>query len=297
MTDLKTRREMNDEEQRERKLRILTHSAAAITRSITDALVVKDGNIFFLTNGEGSVPLDQDHGFGLYHNDCRLLSGYSLGIGDKEPYVLVGNSDPGYEMIFELTNPTIGQNGEGAEIDQVAIRWERLLDGEAYTLEEWLDLNNYSSSRARFPLSFTFLADFRDVFAIRDLLPERPGELKSPVWSDEDTDTPNTLTFEYHGADDIVRRLDIRFDPPPDEVDDTTALFHVDLDAGGQQQIHLRMEISESTEGDDETGEDRAPGKASRSASDARDDLPERLVGQTEVRTDSILFNSILQRS
>jgi glycogen debranching enzyme len=297
MTDLKTRHEMNDEEKRERKLRILTHSAAAITRSITDALVIKDGNIFFLTDGKGSIPLDEGHGFGLYHNDCRFLSGYTLGIGDQEPYVLVGNSDPGYEMIFELTNPSIGQDGEGAEIDQVAIRWERLLDGEAYTLEEWLDLNNYSSSRARFPLSLTFLADFRDVFAIRDLLPERPGELQSPVWAKGDGDKPDTLTFEYHGADDIVRRLDIRFDPPPDEVDDTTALFHVDLEASAQQRIHLRMEISESAEGKSETGEDRAPGKASRSASEARGDLPERLVGQTEVRTDSILFNSILSRS
>jgi glycogen debranching enzyme len=297
MTDLKTRQEMTEEEKRERKLRILTHSAAAITRSITGAQVIKNGNMFFLTDVDGSVPPDEEHGFGLYHNDCRYLSGYTLDIGGKEPYVLVGNSDPGYEMIFELTNPSIGEDGEGAEIDQVAIRWERLLDLEACTLAEWLDLNNYSGSRARFPLSFTFRSDFRDVFAIRDLLPVRPGELEAPVWFDDAEGKADTLTFAYHGADGNKRRLDIRFSPPPDEVEETTARFRIDLEPGEQHQIQLRMEIRESREADGEIDHDRRPDTEFRSAAEARKQLPDRLEGQTEVATDSVLFNSILSRS
>jgi hypothetical protein len=54
------------QEQQERKQRVLTQGTPAIVRSIANAVVIKDENIFFLTEPDGRVPLGDDHGFGLY---------------------------------------------------------------------------------------------------------------------------------------------------------------------------------------------------------------------------------------
>ena len=49
--------QLSPQEQEERKQRVLTHGAPAVVRSIADAVVVKDGNLFFLTEPDGRVPL------------------------------------------------------------------------------------------------------------------------------------------------------------------------------------------------------------------------------------------------
>ncbi|HEU4792726.1 MAG TPA: glycogen debranching N-terminal domain-containing protein, partial [Nitrolancea sp.] len=59
---------------------IMLQETPAITRSISDAVVIKQGEIFFLTNRDGNVPLLGPHGFGLYYHDCRYLNGYEFKI-------------------------------------------------------------------------------------------------------------------------------------------------------------------------------------------------------------------------
>ncbi len=51
------RHRLSQREKLEHKQRVLTHGAPSVTGSIADAVVVKDGNLFFLTNSAGIAPL------------------------------------------------------------------------------------------------------------------------------------------------------------------------------------------------------------------------------------------------
>ncbi len=62
----RTKRE-NDE----RKHRLQSDGRSSVTGSIAHAIVLKDRDLFFLSEADGSVPLKGDHGLGLYYHDCR----------------------------------------------------------------------------------------------------------------------------------------------------------------------------------------------------------------------------------
>ena len=63
------------EERQERKQHIQTHGRSSVTRSIADAIVIKAGDMFFLSEPNGRVPLGGTHDYGLYYHDCRFLNG------------------------------------------------------------------------------------------------------------------------------------------------------------------------------------------------------------------------------
>src|SRR5262245_58807671 len=91
----------------------LVPGTTSITRSITEAVVIKDEDIFFLCEPDGSAPLEAGHGFGLYYHDCRFLSGYELRLGGRRPERLVCTADRGYQAVLGLSNPEIKMtNGE-----------------------------------------------------------------------------------------------------------------------------------------------------------------------------------------
>jgi hypothetical protein len=98
---------VSPQEQQERKQRVLTQGTPAIVCSIADAVVIKDENIFFLTEPDGRVPLGDDHGFGLYYHDCRFLNGYELKLAGTTPQALVSTAERGFMAVFQLTNPDI----------------------------------------------------------------------------------------------------------------------------------------------------------------------------------------------
>ncbi|MEW6299408.1 MAG: glycogen debranching N-terminal domain-containing protein, partial [Thermodesulfobacteriota bacterium] len=78
-------RHLSPQEEHEREDRVLTQGEPSIVHSITDAVVVKDGDLFFLTTPDGIVPLEDGHGYGLYYHDCRFLNGYELDLGGIRP--------------------------------------------------------------------------------------------------------------------------------------------------------------------------------------------------------------------
>jgi glycogen debranching enzyme len=233
---------MMNQEQKERKHRVLTQSAASVTQSISEAIVIKNENLFFLTKDNGDVPLDDHHGFGLYYDDCRYLSGYELTLAGEQPNVLLANASRGFMAIFELTNPQVDQDGAHAGMHNLGIRWKRALDAEDRALYESLYVENFGQKQATLPLALTLRCDFRDVFDIRGLLPLQPGEISEPQWHD------GILTFAYDGADGLQRRLDVHFAPAPDETEGTTARFQIDLGSRETAEIRLAFMISQSEE-------------------------------------------------
>src|SRR5438067_12177524 len=94
----------------------------SIKGSVAEALVIKNVNLCFLSESDGTVPLAPGHGFGLYYHDCRFLNGYELKISGRKPEVLVRNADRGFMATLGLSNPDLG----GLPKHSVEIRWERV---------------------------------------------------------------------------------------------------------------------------------------------------------------------------
>src|SRR5262249_26210834 len=148
--------------------------------------------------------------FGLYFHDCRFLSGYEMLLAGLPPVVLASTAEKGYTALFELTNPDLHLgNGQLMPKEELGIRWERGLDGERLTLNETVSFRSFGQHAHAIPLTLRFHADFADVFAVRGLLTERLGRPEPPAWRD------GKLTFDYHGADQLLRTVSVTFSPAP----------------------------------------------------------------------------------
>ena len=112
--------------------------------SIAKAVVIKQGNVFFLSQPEGDVPLTKEHGFGLYYHDCRYLNGYELMVGDEHPEPLAARSSEGARAVFQLTTPEF-QAADGRTVDRetIGLKWERVIDAESCVMHERLDIQNF----------------------------------------------------------------------------------------------------------------------------------------------------------
>ncbi len=223
--------------------RALTQATPSITDSIADALVMKNDNIFFLSQPNGDVPLAGNHGYGLYYHDCRYLSGYQVRLAHARPTPLLSSARTGFSTILQLTNPEIATD-DGIEIhrDDVGIRWERILDGNENKLCDRLTIENYGMRDMKFPLTFTFQSRFEDIFAVRGVLPLVPGRRLPTRWQN------GSLVFEYAGADGLFRSLTIHFFPSPDHIHGQSADYAVTLSPHQSLDLLLTLCIWEGQE-------------------------------------------------
>src|SRR5262249_10011265 len=78
LPDVRNRTHPLPKRRRERKHQVLTLGMPSFAQSIADAIVAKDESVYLVTKPDGSMPLEGEHGFGLYFHDCRFLSGERL---------------------------------------------------------------------------------------------------------------------------------------------------------------------------------------------------------------------------
>src|SRR5215813_8883741 len=233
----------------------LVPGVTSITRSIAHAVVIKDGAIFFLCEPDGAVPLEAGHGFGLYYNDCRFLSGYELRLGGRKLDRLVWNADPGFLAVLGLSNAEIRTtDGRTLPRHSLEIKWSRFVSSEHLTLFDEIELRSLMFYPVEFHVSLTFQAGFEDMFAIRGLFQGKRGKLHPPEWTEtERTGTENAegaggaLRFAYDGADRLYRRLTARFSPAPGGTNQNTAHFKVALRPKESKRILVSLQLSESS--------------------------------------------------
>ncbi len=238
---IKAQSSLEPREKQKRRQRVFTSPAPSITPSIANAVVIKNESLFFLTQPDGSIPLQGEHGLGLYYHDCRYLDGYQVRIADAEPTVLVCNADSGFAAVFELTNPEIAVGeDEHIELNEIGIKWQRILDAGKNALYEVFTFQNFSQHSVVFPFTLTFHADFEDVFTIRGLVPIQPGKRRKPTWED------GSLNFVYEGADQLYRSLSVAFSPGPQKTEGTSAHFQVKLEANEARELFVSLVVRES---------------------------------------------------
>jgi len=219
-------------EKKWRKEQVLTKGVPSVAQSIANAVVIKDGNVFFLTPPGGEVPMTVGHGFGLYYHDCRYLNGYEITVGDAHPESLASRASEGGRAVFLLTTPDFPTpDGRRIHRETVGLKWERVIDAEQCLLHERLDIQKFSSEPVEFPITLRYRTGFEDVFEIRGLIREVKGKLFRPKWKDK------CLRFAYEGADEVFRSLTVYFEPHPDEAQGNAVRYSVKLQPNEIKQV------------------------------------------------------------
>lgn len=79
------------------KEQILTQHEPSMIRRSTDAVILKQGELFLLTDECGDVPWGLPHGLGLFFRDCRYLDGYTLTVNGNVLTALSAEDSKGYK--------------------------------------------------------------------------------------------------------------------------------------------------------------------------------------------------------
>ncbi len=254
-------------------------------------MVIKDEDIFFLSEQNGNVPLDNSQGFGLYYHDCRFLDGYELRIAGSRPNALSSTSEHGFMSEFLLTNPDVRQiDGQPLAAQRVGIRWRRLIQATNLTLQEMIEFTNHSADSIQFAVSLDFDAGFADVFEIRGLHPARIGKAQPPSW------TNGTLIFEYSGADGLYRNLQIAIQPPLSATRKAGADLKIVLAPGENKRVHLSLSISESRKSGDAAPQGQKKSNTHHLADGLRQDFNQCLRNCTRLESSNPLLNKVFER-
>ena len=170
---------------------MLPEGEPRVIEDIRDALIVREDDLFLLTDTDGSIPLNNASGFGLYHSDTRYLSGWDLSLIGVEPIVLLSTAELGFGEEQVMTNPElINEQGETLPSGSLEIRRQRVLD---HALIESVRLTNFALVPLALTLQFEFDADFADIFELRGMRRKRRGRmLTPPAFYAKESDTAET---------------------------------------------------------------------------------------------------------
>lgn len=259
--------------------------------NVANAVVIKDEDLFFLSDSSGDVPLNNDQGFGLYYHDCRFLQGYQLRIAGERPNALASTSEHGFMSEFVLTNPDLKQaNGEELPKQSVTIHWQRIIQAASLTLQDVIELTNQTASPIEFELAFAFQAGFEDVFEIRGLHPRKIGRAEKPSWRH------GALVFGYDGADRVYRTLRIAIQAPSLLTRKDGAELKLAVAPNETSAIHLSLAISESPKKKQRRSEGQSKPNTNQLASALRKNSDQWLQGHTRMESNNRLLNGVFER-
>lgn len=258
---------------------MLPEGEPRIITDIRDALIIREKELFLLTDPEGHVEVGNDSGFGLYHQDTRYLSGWELTLVGVEPVVLLSTSGEGFWMEQVMTNPElVSDTGESLPSGSLQIRRQRVLDR---SMVETTRLTNYSAEELSLTVQFGFAADFADIFEIRGVhRARRDTVLESQLQS-------HGVTFRYRGTDGRRRQTRIRFRPEPYELRANCAEFRLTIPPRSSREITARVIL-------DGIAGTAAVRRSIESVGESHIDWRRT---STEVLTSNELFNKALGRS
>ena len=177
-------------------------------RVLEDRVILKEDQVFAVTDLNGDAPAGNDLGLGLYREDTRYLSTSELRINGRVPILLNHSVDRAYVATFQLVNPALA-NPDGSLIPRQSLSIRRTRFVHDGALHERLGIQNCHTKVAEFEVQYRLDADYLDIFAIRGYHPRAAGRLQPP----EVTETG--LKFGYEGADGLLRQTEVVFHPVP----------------------------------------------------------------------------------
>lgn len=196
---------------------------------------IKSGDTFGVFDHGGdilSVPGGTD---GMYHRDTRHLSRFELTLGGVQPLLLSSALGADNVMLTsDLSNASMSDLGVAA-LAQGVIHLQRSLflgDGACHGR---IVARNFGFTRSRVRLELRFEADFADLFEVRGMHRERRGDRLPPVLA------PDGVALSYRGLDTVVRTTRLAFEPAPQALSGSGAVFDLDLEPGARATIFLEI--------------------------------------------------------
>jgi glycogen debranching enzyme len=171
-------------------------------------IVIKENEIFFVSDGRGDVSAHAGDGQGLYYHDTRFLSLYQLAVDEFEPVVLATAGELNFLTTLQLANSaTVLPDGQALRARSISVRRIRFLqDG----LHERIGFFNYNAFPVTATVRLSFAADFRDMFEVRGYhRRSEHGTIGMPALLGDE------LVLPYVGLDGVERCTRIRFGVPP----------------------------------------------------------------------------------
>ncbi len=196
-------------------------------------LAVHQGFTVLVSEPDGSIGWPSDKG--LYSNDTRLISAYSI-FANGEPWCLLNSGAPVYYgcRIF-LTNTLFETEAGPIAARALSLVLSRVIDGGMHETHE---ITNHGPAPVSFNHEVIIRSDFADIFEVKSGKIVRRGRITS-TWSDE----TDTLTTCYRNGS-FMRGLRIACTG-----DDTVAWvngrlsFAVHLEPGASWRGTLRYDL------------------------------------------------------
>lgn len=193
------------------------------------------GDTFAIFDRHGDI---QPVGFGqqgIFHNDTRHLSQLELRIGGLRPELLSsGIHEDNILLSVDLTNSVIELTG-GAFLPRGLLHFHRqkfLAENGCY---ERLTIQNYAQQALEIDLSFSFAADFADIFEVRGEKRKRRGK-----YLPEEVEG-SCVSLCYEGLDRVIRRTRIRSSIPPSALGASEMAIPLRLEP--EQEVSLTLDI------------------------------------------------------
>ncbi|MBI3928994.1 MAG: amylo-alpha-1,6-glucosidase [Armatimonadetes bacterium] len=246
--------------------------------------VLKRGDTFGVFDRFGDI---QPLGFsehGLYHAGARYLSRLELLVEDRRP-MLLNSAVRRDNVLFsaDLTNPDILEGNEvvlrqnSLHIFRARLLWEDVC-------YEKIRVSNYRGEPFTVTLLVEFEADFADEFEVRGARRSRRGELLPPLLDSDQ------VVLAYRGLDQVVRRSRLSFLPAPDRLEESSALYRLEIEPRASAEVLLRVACDR---------EDRRPAVLDYETALAESSIAPVVfrTGDCEVETSHAQFNHWLHRS
>lgn len=183
-----------------------------------DYRVIKENDLFLLTDDKGNIPENHSYGLGLYTKDTRFLSKLDIRINGEEPILLSSDANENYMAKILLTNPHMEKDGdlllwrESVEIERTRFIFNEVL-------YETMKLKNYYPKEVEFDFSLLADADFADMFIVRGFQTGNVGSRKGQTAGEQ------SLTFHYEGADNLARRTNLSWDKKEEHINEAGEVF------------------------------------------------------------------------
>ena len=196
---------------------------------------IKNGDTFGVFDHGGDILASRGGTDGLYHRDTRHLSRFDLALGGMRPLLLSSTMGTDNVMLTsDLSNASTSDLGASA-LDQGVIHVQRSLFLGEGTCHERLAIRNFAFTRHRIKLELRFDADFADLFEVRGMSRERRGELLPAMLAGD------AVTLSYRGLDGRVLATRLTFEPAPQALNASGAVFDLELEPRGQVTIFLEV--------------------------------------------------------
>ncbi len=201
---------------------------------------LKHNDMFGVFDQRGDIRPGPGGTEGLYFNDTRYLSEFELVVANRQLVLLSSTlRDDNATLTCDMSNPDLphlsgdGEGTAGLDSNLIHVRRSRFLwQGVCH---ERISIRNFDVLAHTVPVEIRYGADFVDLFEVRGMARARHGRHEPAAV------TLQTVRLAYTGLDNLRRTTDLRFNPPPERIDEGRALYRVALPAHGRSLIFVEI--------------------------------------------------------